>query len=503
MTIEVDAGGAATHAPPRPFAVPVDHRRRTSSPSQGAVDQRGRILRRLLLAADLLALYCAFFAVELAFGQFRVIDFALLAASVPLWVLVGNGFRLYHLDSHRADYRASDELGQVFQMATIWSWGTLLVLWLVRPDDVAVPRVALFWGLTLVLLMIFRSLVRGFARRQPWYLQHALVVGPSSQAATIVRKINRHPEWGIIATPFADVSGRFPARDRGLPRIHSSAGDGDVVALARELNVDRVMLTPALSESRRRAELVCELTDLGVHVDLIPSWSDVVGARLDVHEMEGMPLLTVPRARLRRSSLRLKRALDLAVSGLAVVLLAPVLAAFAIAIKLDSPGPVFFRQRRVGKNDRPFEVFKFRSMRDDADACKDEVAQLNLHGGGNEHGMFKIREDPRVTRVGRLLRRYSLDELPQLFNIVRGDMSLVGPRPLIEKEDRQVEGRFRRRLGLTPGLTGLWQVNGRSEIPFDEMVSLDYLYVTNWSMWGDVKVLMRTFSAVLRGGGAY
>jgi exopolysaccharide biosynthesis polyprenyl glycosylphosphotransferase len=369
-----------------------------------------------------------------------------------------------------------------------------------------VPRIALFWGVAVVLLMAFRSVARAIARRRAWYLQHALVVGPSAEAAAMVRKINRHPEWGIIATPYADVSGsrRFPARGLRVQDIRSANGrDADVVALARELNVDRVMLTASLSESRGRAELVCELTELGVHVDLIPSWSDVVGARLDLHELEGMPLLTVPRPRLRRSSLRLKRALDLAVGGVALVVLAPVLAVCAIAIKLDSPGPVLFRQRRVGRNDRPFEVFKFRSMRDDADARKDEVAELNLHGGGNDSGMFKIREDPRITRVGRVLRRYSLDELPQLFNIIRGDMSLVGPRPLIENEDRQVEGRFRRRLGLTPGLTGLWQVNGRSEIPFDEMVSLDYLYVTNWTLWGDVKLLMRTFSAVFRGGGAY
>jgi lipopolysaccharide/colanic/teichoic acid biosynthesis glycosyltransferase len=174
-----------------------------------------------------------------------------------------------------------------------------------------------------------------------------------------------------------------------------------------------------------------------------------------------------------------------------------------VAIKLASPGPVLFRQRRIGKGDRPFEVYKFRSMSADADARKDEVAQLNFHGGANDNGMFKIREDPRVTRVGRVLRRYSLDELPQLFNIIRGQMSLVGPRPLIENEDRQIEGRLRRRLDLTPGLTGLWQANRRLGIPFEEMVNLDYLYVTNCSLWGDVKLLMRTCSVVTRGRGAY
>jgi len=263
------------------------------------------------------------------------------------------------------------------------------------------------------------------------------------------------------------------------------------------------MLAPALGESLRRAALVCELGDLGVHVDLIPSWSDTVGARLQLHELEGMPLLTVPRPVLGHSALRLKRAFDLVAGVVAVVVLSPLLAACALAIKMNSPGPVLFRQRRVGRNNERFEVFKFRSMWDGADSQKQRVAALNVHGGGTETGMFKIRADPRVTRVGSFLRRYSLDELPQLFNIVRGEMSLVGPRPLIETEDRQVEGRFRRRLGITPGLTGLWQVHGRSDIPFQEMVTLDYLYVTNWSLWGDVKLLMRTVSAVLRGRGAY
>jgi lipopolysaccharide/colanic/teichoic acid biosynthesis glycosyltransferase len=193
-----------------------------------------------------------------------------------------------------------------------------------------------------------------------------------------------------------------------------------------------------------------------------------------------------------RSSLRLKRALDLVVGTSALLFLAPVLAACALAIKLDSPGPVLFRQRRIGRDDRPFQVFKFRSMYADADRRKDDVAWLNFHGGGNDRGMFKIRDDPRITRVGRFLRRYSLDEMPQLFNILRGEMSFVGPRPLIETEDRQIEG-----------LTGLWQAHGRSDIPFEQMVNLDYLYVINWSLWGDVKLLMRTVSVVVRGSGAY
>jgi exopolysaccharide biosynthesis polyprenyl glycosylphosphotransferase len=450
-------------------------------------DERGRRLRRLLLSADVGALCVAFAVTQAAVGKFASAELLLLVLSIPLWVLLAYGHRLYHLDSYRADYRAADEIGPVLQMATVWSWMTLLAVHLVRPTGVNVGTLAVFWAFTVLLLTAFRCIARARARKQRWYVQEAAVIGPPDQADAIVRKIERHPEWKIRATAHVDVP---------LDAV-------DLVALVRTLGVDRVMLAPAVSESRRRADLICELGELGVHVDLIASWSDTVGARLQLHQLEGMPLLTVPRSAMGRSALWLKRALDLAAGAVAVVLLSPVLTACAIAIKLDTPGPVLFRQRRVGRNDEPFEVLKFRSMCDGADDQKQAVANLNLHGGGTETGMFKIPADPRITRVGAFLRRYSLDELPQLFNILRGEMSFVGPRPLIETEDRQVQGRFRRRLGLTPGLTGLWQVHGRSDIPFHEMMTLDYLYVTNWSLWGDVKLLMRTASAVLRGRGAY
>jgi exopolysaccharide biosynthesis polyprenyl glycosylphosphotransferase len=465
-------------------------------------DQRGRLLRRLLLAADLSALCGALLAQEIALGQFTSVDIVLLLLGIPL--LVGHGHRLYHLDSHRADYGAADELGPVLQMTTLWCWLAVVVLWLIQPQDVAVLRVVLFWGLMIVLLIALRSTARTYARRRDWYMQDALVIGPAVQAQAILRKVERHPEWGIRASVYAAVASTKAApRFRRRDDLDGNPSDEDLIDLVRVLGVDRVMLAPAVTQQPGRAELICGLTDLGIHVDLIPSWSDVVGARLDVHEMEGMPVLTIPRAKLRRSALRLKRMLDIAVSGAALVLLWPLLLVCVIAIKLDSPGPVLFRQRRIGRGDRPFALLKFRSMCADAEDRKDTVAELSFHGGGIDSGMFKVRADPRVTRVGAVLRRYSLDELPQLVNILRGDMSLVGPRPLIESEDRQVEGRFRARLGLTPGLTGLWQVHGRSDIPFDEMVSLDYLYVTNWSLWGDVKLIARTFPTVMKGMGAY
>jgi exopolysaccharide biosynthesis polyprenyl glycosylphosphotransferase len=503
VAMEAEGGGAAAAVATLPFPAAVERTGPTGRPG----DVRGKKLRRLLLGGDVIALCAAFLGTQLAFGALELADLPLFLLSIPLWVLLAYGHRLYHLDSYRADYGAADEIGAVLQMATLWSWSTLLALAALRPDHLSVSKVAIFWALTLVLLMVLRAAARAFARRRLWYLQNAVIVGPTDQATAILQKILRHPEWGIhvVACVEGPGSSLVPADGarRLLDLVPVLGGDPDLVELVDRLDVDRVMLTPALSESRHRVEMFCELSELGIHVDLMPSWSDVVGTRFEVNEMEGIPLLTMPRPRLMKSSLRLKRALDLLLGTVALVFLAPLLAACAVAIKLNSPGPVFFRQRRVGRDNGRFEVFKFRSMYEDADTRKEEVARLNFHGGGNDTGMFKIREDPRITRVGHFLRRYSLDELPQLFNILRGEMSFVGPRPLIETEDRQIEGRFRRRLSLTPGLTGLWQAHGRSDIPFEQMVNLDYLYVTNWSLWGDVKLMMRTASAVLRGSGAY
>ena len=194
--------------------------------------------------------------------------------------------------------------------------------------------------------------------------------------------------------------------------------------------------------------------------------------------------------------------MDVVLSALALVLLAPLFAVVAIMIKLDSRGPVFFRQARVGAGDRRFSIYKFRTMALDADDRKAEFAHLNTHAlNGGDPRLFKIVGDPRVTRAGRFLRRYFLDELPQLINVLKGDMSLVGPRPLIPEEDRHVEGPERRRLQMRPGMTGLWQVLGHSAIPFEQMVALDCEYVATWSLRGDVRLLLRTVPVVLSGGG--
>jgi lipopolysaccharide/colanic/teichoic acid biosynthesis glycosyltransferase len=219
---------------------------------------------------------------------------------------------------------------------------------------------------------------------------------------------------------------------------------------------------------------------------------EVVGSSVVFDDVEGLTLLGVRRFGLSRSAWVLKRATDLVGAALGLVVLAPLLAAIALAIKLDSRGPVLFRQQRVGRDGRLFALAKFRTMVDGA-----HRQQAALRDRNEADGLFKIADDPRITRVGGLLRRASLDELPQLWNVLRGQMSLVGPRPLVPEDDRRVEGWYRRRLHLMPGMTGRWQVLGSARIPLREMVKLDYLYAANWSPWLDVKILLRTIGFVL------
>jgi exopolysaccharide biosynthesis polyprenyl glycosylphosphotransferase len=229
---------------------------------------------------------------------------------------------------------------------------------------------------------------------------------------------------------------------------------------------------------------------------VLPRMLEVVGSSVEFDHLDGLTMLGVRRFGLSRSSHVLKRGFDLIGASLILAAGAPVMLAIAAAIRLDSRGPVFFRQTRVGKDGKRFEMLKFRSMVVDADARKESLRHLN-----ETVGLFKIENDPRITRVGRFLRRTSLDELPQLFNVWRGEMSLVGPRPLVVDEDAQVHGFDRSRLHLTPGMTGHWQILGSARIPMDEMVGIDYLYVANWSLWTDVKILIRTIPYVFASRG--
>jgi lipopolysaccharide/colanic/teichoic acid biosynthesis glycosyltransferase len=268
-------------------------------------------------------------------------------------------------------------------------------------------------------------------------------------------------------------------------------------ALLLRYRPDRLVLCDASADEQELLALVHRCKELALKVSLLPQLFSAMGPSVEVDDVEGVTVLGINPPVLPRTSRYLKRALDLLVSATALLLTAPVMVLIALAIKVESRGPVFFKQRRIGRGGRPLHVVKFRTMVVDAEQQTQELMAASQHSG-----WLKLEHDPRITRVGSVLRRLSLDELPQLWNILKGQMSLVGPRPLIESEDRQVDGWARSRLELTPGLTGLWQVLGRTNIPFDEMVKLDYLYVTNWSLWTDIRLILRTFPAVIARRGA-
>jgi exopolysaccharide biosynthesis polyprenyl glycosylphosphotransferase len=281
-----------------------------------------------------------------------------------------------------------------------------------------------------------------------------------------------------------------------LPLAEAVAPDGESTALAEAVtqrDVHRVVIAAGTESQPAELEAIQAAKALGVKVSVLPRVFEVVGSSATFDYVDGITLLGVPRFGLSRPAKLAKRCFDLAGSTAILLLAGPVMLAIAAAIKLDSRGPVFFRQTRIGRSGHPFSVLKFRSMRKDADALKESLRDRNEQ----DDGLFKIADDPRVTRVGRMLRRTSLDELPQLLNVLRGEMSLVGPRPLVPEEDRQIRGWHRRRLQLTPGMTGPWQVLGSARIPLHEMVTLDYLYVANWSLWSDAKILLRTVDTVL------
>jgi exopolysaccharide biosynthesis polyprenyl glycosylphosphotransferase len=469
------------------------------------VRRRGWLVRRALVTADLLGLSLATLAATATFGAGGSSDnhlgligeYGLLLAALPLWVVMAKLYGLYDRDEERTDHSTADDFTGVFHLATVMSWllyATTRVLPLANP---AFGKIMLFWAVAVTSIPFARAAARGYCRRHLAYVQNTLIVGAGTVGQTIARKLLQHPEYGINLVGFVDD--RPKERGAGLEHLALLGDISRIPALIQLFDVERVIVAFSNDSQETVLELVRELKDFDVQVDIVPRLFELIAPGVGVHTVEGLALVGLPPLRLSRSSMLLKRTLDLAVTVPALLILAPLFVVLAILIRLDSSGPVFFRQVRMGSGDRTFRILKFRSMVADADDRKAEVAHLNQHlRAGGDPRMFKVANDPRVTRVGRWMRRLSLDELPQLFNVAKGEMSLVGARPLILEEDQFVEDWGRRRLNLKPGITGLWQVLGRSEIPFSEMVRLDYVYVTSWSLMNDLQLIVRTIPALFR-----
>jgi exopolysaccharide biosynthesis polyprenyl glycosylphosphotransferase len=467
----------------------------------------------VIVAADAIALGIAAFATGvvvsllddapgirrlfLAFPSDGISDVLFFITLVPYWLFVLYLFGLYKAPASSLRGSSIDDFSKGVSALSIGSWLLAILLVVVQGLDAPLAALVVFWALSCVSVPLLRWGARASVWRRHTFGERVLIVGAGSVGHTVAAKIVKHPEYRIKLLGFLDDGEPMP--NGSGPEVPVLGGLQDLECILDSSGVNRVIL--AFSQARHEEYLtiarIC--AEYNVRVNIVPRLFEVLSSRAGVDDLEGIPLLDVAQVELSQLNMFVKRVFDLIVGGIFTIVALPIIAVIAIAVKCDSRGPVFYRQPRMGRNGKVFRMIKFRSMVVGADKMREELSERNEYSGP----MFKIREDPRVTRVGAWLRKTSLDELPQLFNVMKGDMSLVGPRPLWVEEAEQCRGWTKKRLHITPGITGLWQVMGRSEIPFDEMVKLDYFYVTGWSLGWDIRLLFETVPAVLGRRGAY
>jgi exopolysaccharide biosynthesis polyprenyl glycosylphosphotransferase len=421
-----------------------------------------------------------------------------IACLLPVvWLLAMHVSRCYE---EQFLWEGPEEFRRVFFAAALLLAALGTVSWALRLE-VARGFVVVALPLATALTLIHRQAQRVWLRHERTrgrLLQTTLLVGPATAVAALHQQLSRQPQYGyrVIGCCLPDLGVRRQEFD-GIPVL---GGPGDVVEIVRCYEVDTVAVLPSAElEGAALRRLGWQLESTRADLLLAPALSDIAGPRVRVRPVCGLSLLQADRPQLSGWRHLIKASFDRTGAAVCLVLVLPVLLVLAVAVKTRSPGPVLFRQERAGRDGTTFQMLKFRSMQDGADRM---VGDLAAQSDGNGV-LFKMVQDPRVTPLGRVMRRYSLDELPQLVNVLRGDMSLVGPRPPLPAEVEQYGIDMRRRLTVKPGLTGLWQVSGRSKLSWEDSVRLDVHYVENWSLFLDLMIIWRTFGAVLRGDGAY
>ena len=452
-------------------------------------------LRRALVGVDMLALMAALQAAFYLAGEHSASDLAWALPTLPAWVVLFSLYGLYSRGAKRIAQGTLDVLPYLFHALLIGA----LALWVYfrfgpPGDQLVLAEIVIFGaaGSALVLLL------RAGARRGTVAIlgpERALMVGEAQVTGALVRKIASHPEYAL--EPVGIMTGREPGASRSSLPILGGLSHTEVAAAIKRHRVERVIVAQEEVDDDLILALMQTCGQAQVKLSVLPRHVEVIGPSVEIDDIEGVTVLGLNPLVLPRSARLFKRTMDVIGASVGLVLLAPLMALAAIAVRLDSPGPVLFRQVRIGKRGEVISPLKFRTMVEGAEELGDE-----LRAESDDPDWLKLESDPRVTRVGRVLRLASIDELPQLWTVLRGKMSLVGPRPLIPEESERVLTWARARLDLAPGITGLWQVLGRTDIPFEEMVKLDYVYVTNWSLWTDVKLLLRTLPAVARRRGA-
>ncbi len=429
---------------------------------------------------------------RLSYTGISVLIIVLWMAALGIWDTRGD--RVIGVGS--PEYRrVADASGRIFGLVAIAAY--LLHVELAR------GYVLIAFPIGILVLLASRWMWRQWLvaqRRQGKYSARVLLVGSTSSVLHFARLFERSPEAGYRVLGASVSNGHVGT----LPgsSIHSFGGFNDLSGALAQTGADTVVITSAddLPPERVR-ELSWSLEPGRQHLVVAPSLTDIGGPRIHTRPVQGLPLIHVETPTYEGRKLYTKRAFDIVGSAALITVLSPLLLILALTVKFGSPGPVLFRQERVGLNGAPFHMIKFRSMVVDAEERLQAISSLDRLEGNDV--LFKMKDDPRVTRIGRVMRRFSLDELTQLFNVFAGDMSLVGPRPPLQREVQRYDSRVHRRFLVKPGMTGLWQVSGRSNLSWEDSVRLDLFYVENWSLVGDVLILWKTLRAVAASEGAY
>ena len=427
--------------------------------------------------------------------------------NVLLGMLVGLPFLLLFLKmcglyETRARMRTLDRLPKIIGAVNGFVITLLLAMFLLNSSSGYRGYIIFFWFACIVFLFFGRVLLQtGYSvmGRADILERNTLLIGAGQVGKALALKLAQHPEFGLRPIGFVDdhpLIERF--NEPEIVDLRVLGGLGDVVRIIDDFNVEKVIVGFSKDSHESMLELVTYCNNAGVECSVLPRLFEVISDEVLVREIGGISMVPVYKKHITGLRRVLKSMEDYTFALFGLILTWPILLAIAIAIKIDTPGPVFYKQTRIGKDGRPFQFIKFRSMVVGAELLRDE-----LENGRGDDLLFKRTDDPRITRVGRWTRKFSLDEAPQIFNVLKGQMSIVGPRPGLPEEVDHYKDWQRLRLNAKPGITGIWQVNGRSDIPFDEMVKYDLYYIEGWSFWLDIKTILRTVAAVLRSKGAY
>jgi exopolysaccharide biosynthesis polyprenyl glycosylphosphotransferase len=488
-------GGTVTKAAPEAIPpAPTEMASRLGLTGPSGSRRRGAMLRRLLIAGDWVAIFAALCVATALTSTTDVAKLFWAVLFTPAWLLVLKLHGLYDNDHRRIRHSTLDELPSLISASAL---GTIVLdglLWL-SPVGPLSAKSAIIVGIGAVLACFVARAVLRFVWQRLTGVAIGIVIGPATLADAVARRIATHPEARLRLVGYLSEP-RDKDRRASLPRLGSVE---EISRMASEHNVERVVVAEQEMGQRDAEHLIEECKAAGLGLTFLPKHYGLLGPGIELNRLAELPVLDFRFSDPPRSTLALKRGLDVLVSGLMLALLSPLLALIALFIVIDSGRPVFFRQTRAGKDGVPFTMLKFRTMVADAEERLAELVDLEKL----DEPAFKIVDDPRITRAGRLLRRTSLDELPQLINVLRGDMSLVGPRPEEEAVVALYDERQRARLAIKPGLTGPMQVYGRGDLTFEERLAMERDYLDNLSVAGDLAILLRTPRAIVRGDGAY